>query len=700
CRHDEQEPGETAKPIPDVPAEPFWRGIEVPGDKNQLRPDLIFAHRLWYRTRVVVPESYAGQSFYLDFPQNNLNTTVRVNGQFCGFNKNPFARFQIDVTRAVRPGTNEVWVGIKDAWYAYSTNPNQPLKLRKKFNLPVKFFSDGFQDLAYPIWDHPQSGLLATPRLAAAGSVYAADVFCQPSVARRELKLEVTLRNPSPELQSGELLCEAVNQRTGLVEKRFAPRPFQIEPESDHVLSLAEAWPDANLWWPDEPNLYRLRSTIRLGERIVDVAETSFGFREWSSRGKHFTLNGAPWHGWADTFTASSPEAWVGFYKEKNQTTMRFWGTQWKGLPPEEALDFFDRHGVAVRRSGMLDGQRIGYFAIENDPELKALHGSPIKMDLMKNWRDQMLAQVRGERNHPSIQLWSLENEWLYINCINLYGGLMDTFEAEVRNVSDAVRALDPTRLTMTDGGGANRDQSMPVHGNHYVWDNSVTVYPDLAYDANPTGGGRGRWVWDEQRPRFLGEDYFIAGHHPELSALGGEAVFAGKAASLPAAGLMARILTEGYRWAEFGAFHFWMNHTDTDRGFYRSFAPRAVFCRQWDGTFASGEQVPRTLGIFNDTRFDDPISLTWSLQIDGRRVAGETAPHSIKAGGNKKFDLTLPMPRVKARTEAEFLLALDVNGREVFRDTKAISILPPIVSDEVTSLIPPPDPATVGDEV
>ena len=54
-------------------------------------------------------------------------------------------------------------------------------------------------------------------------------------------------------------------------------------------------------------------------------------------------------------------------------------------------------------------------MAIENDPELKKLYGSDIKMDLMKNWRDQLLAQVRGERNHPSVMLWSIENEWLCI---------------------------------------------------------------------------------------------------------------------------------------------------------------------------------------------------------------------------------------------------------------------------------------------
>jgi beta-galactosidase/beta-glucuronidase len=48
---------------------------------------------------------------------NSLNTTVYVNGQLCGFNNNPFAPFQIDVSKAIKAGDNEVMVGIRDAWY-------------------------------------------------------------------------------------------------------------------------------------------------------------------------------------------------------------------------------------------------------------------------------------------------------------------------------------------------------------------------------------------------------------------------------------------------------------------------------------------------------------------------------------------------------------------------------------------------------
>ena len=682
CRHDEQLPGEVAAPITNFPAAPRWTAIDVPGDKNQ-RDDLVFAHRLWYRTKVRVPQNYQGKSFYLVFPQNNLNTTVFVNGHYCGFDKNPFARVQIDVSRAIKAGAvNEIQVGLKDAWYGYSASPSNPLKLRKRWNLPKRYLGEGFQDLAYPIWNHPQSGLLVTPELVAAGTVYAADVFVKPSVANKELALEVTLRNGSSAAQSGELVCEAINGKTGQAEKKFAAKAFTLAAGQEAILTLAETWANPKLWWPDEPNLYRLRATVAVDSKSgtpnvqPDFSETTFGFREWGAIGKDFTLNGLPWHVWADCFTAPNPEAWLKFYQAKNQTTMRFWGTRWQGMPPDQALDFFDRHGVAVRRSGILDGEAIGYFAIENDPELKKLYGSEIKMDLMQHWRDQMVAQVKGERNHPSVMLWSIENEWLYINCINLYGGLMDKFEAEVRQVSDAVRAADPTRLTMTDGGSANKDNAMPVHGNHYVWDSKMNRYPDLAYETNPTGGGRGRWLWDEQRPRFLGEDYFIAGHHPELSYLGGESVFGGKSMSLPAAGLMARILTEGYRWAGFGGFHFWMGQSDTDGALYPSFAPRAVFCRQWDWTFASGQTATRAFGIFNDTRHAEPITFTWALNFDGRKLAGEAKEYRVAPGRNEKFDLSFTMPKAPARTEGELVLALAVGGKEVFRDVKAVSVL------------------------
>jgi beta-galactosidase len=679
CRDDEQLPREVAVPIAELPQAPCWRAIPVPGDKNTLRPDFEMAHRVWYRTRVNVPASLAGRSFQIVFPQNNLNTTVYVNGVLCGFDKNPFARVQIDVTKAMKPGAvNELWVGIRDAWYAYSTNPEDPLKLRKRFNLPIKYSHDGFQDLAYPVWNHFQSGILQTPELVAAGGVYAADVFCKPSVSRQALAAEVTVANPSSAKVEGELRWEAVDDGTGAVAKAFPAGAFAVDAGAQAVVNLAAPWAEARLWWPDEPVLYRLRTTLVVGGQTVDVKETTFGFREWSWAGPDFRLNGVVWHGWADCHTAGSKEDWLAFYRRTNQTVMRFWGTTWQGLGPEAALDFLDRSGVVCRRSGVLDGEAIGYFAIENDPVLKTQYNSEIKMQLMENWRDQIVAQVKGERNHPSVMIWSIENEWLYINCINLYGGLMDQFEKVVTDVANAVQAADPTRPVMVDGGGATKAQTLPVHGDHYVV-GSPTQYPDLAYEANPKGGGRGRWEWDQKRPRFLGEDFYMTGNHPEVSYFEGEGAFAGK----PRRGvaLWYRMLQEGYRWAGYGAWHLWLGQHDTDQSQYLACAARAVLCRQWNWTFGSGEKVKRTFGVFNDTRYADPITFAWALTVGGKQVARDAHECQVSPGAHQVVEAVLPLPEATARDEGELVLTLAVQGREVFRDVKAVSVLPPAIA-------------------
>jgi beta-galactosidase len=92
CRYDEQTPGEVAAPISGMPAAPHWKAIAVPSDKMQI-PELVMAHRLWYRTRLEVPATQVGRSFQILIPHNNLNTTRAVKGVGCGFKKKPVARF-------------------------------------------------------------------------------------------------------------------------------------------------------------------------------------------------------------------------------------------------------------------------------------------------------------------------------------------------------------------------------------------------------------------------------------------------------------------------------------------------------------------------------------------------------------------------------------------------------------------------------
>jgi Glycosyl hydrolases family 2/Glycosyl hydrolases family 2, TIM barrel domain len=690
CRNDEALPGPVAEPMTGFPDEPRWKAIAVPGDKNKT-PELLFAHRLWYRCKVKVPAEYAGRSFVMTFPQNSLNTTIVVNGVACGFNKNPFVHFDIDITKGIKPGeVNEIRVGIRDYWYAYSQSPTRPMKLREKFNLPPDFARMGFQDLAYPVWGSQQSGILVTPTLTAAGSTYSSDVFVKPSTAKKQLVAEVTVANPLAKEAVAEVLCEAVDLKTGQVAKALPAKSLKIAAGKSEVAEVAGDWADAHFWWPDDPFLYDLRTTIKIDGKPIDVRHTPFGFREWGINGKDFTLNGVVWHGWQlSSQKGNTPDEWLAFMHKTHQNTWRMSGaTQggvrpFFGMSPDDALDWMDQHGMPIRRCGILDGEAIGSMAVENDPELQKLYGSKIKMELMNNWVEQMAAQVKGERNHPSIQVWSIENEWLYINCINLYGGLMDEFEREALRCTKAVQAIDPTRGIMTDGGGANKDQSMPVHCDHYLAldvPGKFTAYPGAAYQPNPKSAGRGRWMWDEKRPRYLGEDFYFTGNHPELATIGGEAAMTGKAGTLKACGLMLSILQQGYRWNGYGAWDFYCGPNDADDSQWLYFAPRAVLCREWDWTFLSGERVERTLLLCNDTRFNDPIRFEWELKVGGDVIKAGSEKFELAAGERRDFKLALRLPPVDGRVEGQLVLRLTVDGKDVFRDVKPLSVLSPVV--------------------
>ena len=101
------------------------------------------------------------------------------------------------------------------------------------------------------------------------------------------------------------------------------------------------------------------------------MKKTKFGFREWEWAGQHFTLNGVPWHFHADLLhndaAPKDPEEAVKDWHKSGINTVRYWGYRpWVGKSQEESLDFFDAHGVAVRRSGIFDGEAAQYLLVDD----------------------------------------------------------------------------------------------------------------------------------------------------------------------------------------------------------------------------------------------------------------------------------------------------------------------------------------------
>ena len=209
----------------------------------------------------------------------------------------------------------------------------------------------------------------------------------------------------------------------------------------------------------------------------------------------------------------------------------------------------------------------------------------------------------------------------------------------------------------------------MPVHGNHYVaLDNpgGFTAYPGQAYLPNPTGGGRGRWVWDEKRPRYIGEDFFFTGNHPELATIGGEAALTGKAATLarlradaadPPAGLpLGRLRRRGTSTAAPAT------PTTASGSTSRRGPPSAG---SGTGRSPPGKTVKRTLGDLQRHALRRPDRL--HLGAERRRQEGGGRVEGVRGRAGDARGVRADAAdarRSTARAEGELILSLSVGGQ------------------------------------
>jgi beta-galactosidase len=637
-----------------------WRAIRVPGDRNAALPEMSYVHRYYLRTRAAVPASLAGRSFILHLPAVNMLATVFVNGQPCGFCDTPFAPFDCDITRAIVPGkSNEIVVGIKDFFYAVASGDGA----RHPQYLPFTFWHyNAWMQVDMPVLSHYESGILRTPELVVAGGpAYTTDVFARPSVRDHSLGLDVTLHNPGAapvsvrvENDVAPLLAAAPAPAPSLT---FAPRDVTVPAGQDAVVHLAAAWPDPHLWWPDDPYQYSVVTRIVANGATVDERRTKFGFREIGWQGANFTLNGVPWHLRGDTVDPGPGEAGVAVLKRRGQDMVRLWS---EAGDPDTALDLYDRTGILVRRTGIFDGEGSDGLYDITRPALWA------------NYRRQLAAWIRGQRNHPSLFLWSVENEITFING-HVFGNDAIT-TAEHHHTADVVASVDPTRPFMVDGGNALLDESFPVYGGHYM-EPALDTLPGGAYDR-AAFAHRQVWPVTQVKPIVLGEAYYADGFEPqEFATVGGEAAFAGKADAAPAIGLVGRMLSEGYRWNDVN-FQLWYSGP-AGKYWVNSWQPVAALIREWDSAFGSQQGIARTIRIFNDTHDASPITLSYALAFDGRTVVSSTSVHHIPPGRSERFTIWPQMPSTLRRLHGTLTLTLLRGGQQVFRADHAISVLP-----------------------
>jgi hypothetical protein len=194
-----------------------------------------------------------------------------------------------------------------------------------------------------------------------------------------------------------EMICEIID-KNGKCLIKSQKQIYGLS--GDIILSFQNR---CKLWSPENPNLYKLKLTLKENAGIVDTETISYGLKEFTTEGIQFKLNGNPykvragtvvWHRWIRDPEAkyiAFNEKWfekniVKKLKDRGANTLRFH----LGNPPEKFLDLCDRYGLLVQ-------YEWGFF-----------HGMPASQkSLIEQWRNWLDLSMR----HPSISLIHPYNE-------------------------------------------------------------------------------------------------------------------------------------------------------------------------------------------------------------------------------------------------------------------------------------------------
>jgi hypothetical protein len=646
-----------------------WTDVPVPSQLIWQDPPYA-----WYRVEVSVPADWADGHVFLEFGAVRYVAEVYVNRRPVGGHYGGWESFEVDVTDVCTfGGTDELLVRVQDvrAVIRDHVSPaagNPVEQADAAIMAPV-----GSQPNLFGIWQSVQ--------LRYRRDVYIDNVRVVTSV--RENRIDVTYMLANLDARDRRVKLSAAVMDGADVALDVGSIRVTV-PAGDTVEAvLTRPWSEARLWAPESPHLYVLETSLDDAVGELDRDRTRFGFREFWTEGTELVLNGSPvtflataghppWGG--DLLTDAQIRTRYQQIRDLGCVAFRLHANVW----PDNWYQVADEMGMLI----------ILESAIWCDSYNYALGDEAFWRNAEDHWR----GIVDDHENHPSVVMYSIENEILH--CLGFRDmeqvfGSGFTFEVAERRLGDLgrfVRALDPTRPIMYDGD-EDPDGAADVANLHYPYEYPRHVdYPNAARwldaPAPVEGWPRRLWEWDRTKPLYMGEFLWMSepSMHAYTGLLGDRAYVGSLADSMLAAKAVAwEYQVEAYRnaglagmcpWTVWESGGFPNPQSQATRRFYE---PNAAFVLEYDCRFFAGESVDRTVVLHNDTCRSAELSLQWYV---GGALQG-SADFPLGPSGMVRTTLTLTMPEVTTVTDVDFELVVLNGSATVYSRTRSYQVFP-----------------------
>ena len=472
--------------LDEPPPSSGWQKMDIPGTLYGTNYE-----RVWFRRTINIPKEWQNSRIILSFAGVKYNSRVLVNNRNVGGCFNGYDAFEIDVTDAVHfGGQNEILVGCHDWTGVFvgekvdftSSRARGRLELREvprdRIISPIGgvFFRYGIWDSAY---------LLSIPQ------IYIKEVLIQPSICQNQVKVGVKIQNAGSKTERITLKGDIYRWdgqgrdkegQWGIKENVITSQSsgrVEIPAGEEREISLIYEKPPLETWSPYTPVLYVLELRSEPGG---DILRERFGYRELWTQDGDFYLNGKKIHflassWWPPTQGASREYALNQLIplKKMNAVAFRTHTQPWQDIYYEVA----DEIGLMMIPEGAVWNDDGSYRVF--DPKF------------WENYAQHLRSMVHHLYNHPSIVMWSLENEF--------YGSRVNErnpeTEENLARMGKIVKAEDPTRPITYESDG-DPGGVADVIGMHYPNEfPEKRLWPNDAYwlkEPRLSGGGGMFW--------------------------------------------------------------------------------------------------------------------------------------------------------------------------------------------------------------
>ncbi|MFO7761745.1 MAG: glycoside hydrolase family 2 TIM barrel-domain containing protein, partial [Desulfobia sp.] len=403
-------PGSMVDPAPD--ARQIWRPLNgwsklaivdksgvIAVTKNCSLPDQWCSERnyahAWYALEADLGSSFSPKKMWLTFDAVAHFCVVFVNGKEAGSHIGGFTPFSLEITDLIQPGLNTIAILVQDETAVVDKEKERAVsQLGPRPGRLQAYVGGGIRGGIY---------------FEAREEVHVARIRVKPSTRENVLKTETWICKDMEEEVEGAAIKQAVYEwphGTAPV-LQFPERPVHfIRGEREVKIESSISWENPNLWSPEHPHLYILRTTVEAGRRS-ESWETRFGFREFWIEGKDFMLNGKPVRLLGD---GALRRELLSLVPDKarvyNREALKF-------LKREFNFNAIRLHAEIFPVWATLAADEAGYLVINQSSIICGKKQWYIRgaEDFLNNTEIQFSEWYWRDVNNPSVVIWDMENE-------------------------------------------------------------------------------------------------------------------------------------------------------------------------------------------------------------------------------------------------------------------------------------------------